>query len=298
MIRNLMSDGRGLLVQGITGRQGTLETGWMLASGTHVSCGVTPGRGGEQVHGVPVFESVAEAVAATGAAVSMCYAPAPLVPDALMEAAEAGIRLTVISAENVPVHGFVRAAERARALGMRIIGPNSQGIVVPGAGRWGCPGGDDPWERFAAGPVAVVSRSGGIASEISLYLRRWGWGTSVQIATGGGLFVGMPLGPAVRLAQEDAATRVVVVFGEPSGPHEYELARMLATEQIAVPVVAMVPGRAAEAFPKTVPFGHAPQGRVLSDTASGKLAALVNAGAHLARDFGEIHARLDQLLNA
>jgi succinyl-CoA synthetase alpha subunit len=296
VIRELMNDGRGLLVQGITGRQGTLETGWMLASGTHVSCGVTPGRGGERVHGVPVFDSVAEAVAATGAAVSMCYAPARLVPDALVEAAEAGVRLTVVSAENVPVHGFVRAAERARALGMRVIGPNSQGVVVPGAGRWGCPGGDDPWERFAAGRVAVVSRSGGVASEISLYLRQWGWGTSVQIATGGGLFVGTPLGTAVRLVQQDAATQVAVVFGEPSGPFEYELAQMLSAGEIAVPVVAMVPGRAAETLPRTVPFGHAPQGRVSAETAGGKLTALAEAGAHLARDLDEVRTHLDRLL--
>ncbi|TNC25160.1 succinate--CoA ligase subunit alpha [Amycolatopsis alkalitolerans] len=296
MIRELMSGGPGLLVQGITGRQGTMETAWMLRSGTRISCGVTPGRGGGEVHGVPVYDSVTDAVAATGATVSMNYVPAPLVPDSLVESAEAGIRLTVVSAENVPLHGFLRAAEHARARGMRVVGPNSQGIVVPQVGRWGCPGGDDPWERFAAGSVGVVSRSGGMASEISLYLRQWGMGTSVQLGLGGSPFVATSMVDAVRIVEDDPKTEAVVVFGEPSGHQEYDLAGAIAAGAVRVPVIALIPGRATETLPSTVPFGHAPMGRLLTDTAAGKLDALHTAGARLAHSLDELRARLIDVL--
>lgn len=295
MIRRLLENGPGLLVQGITGRQGQLETRWMLDSGVRIAAGVTPGKGGQKVCEIPVFDTVAEAVAATGAKVAMSYAPPRAAADSVAEAAEAGIELTVVSSENIPQHRWLRALDIARANNCRVIGPNSQGVVVPGVGRIGCPGGDEPWERFAPGPVGIVSRSGGMASEIGMLLRSWGTGTSVQMSIGGVPGVGTTVTDGVQLVAEDENTRAVVVFGEPSSSQETDLAAAIADGRILVPVIAMVAGRAGDHLPSALPFGHAPRD-ANSGTVQDKIAALTAAGALVAKSTHEVRALLTQVL--
>jgi len=284
-IRNLLGDKAGILVQGITGRQGRLETAWMLESGVHIAAGVTPGKGGQSVEGVPVYDTVLEARRDFPALVAMNYAPRRSAPDAAMEAFAAGISLVVMSAENVPLHRLVLAIELARSRGARLIGPNSQGIVVPGVGRVGCPGGRDPGSRFAAGGVAVVSRSGGMTSELAMLVRQWGYGTSVQMALGGAPIVGTSLTEGISLCQRDPETRLVVAFGEPSGAQESDLAAAITKGEVHLPVVALIGGAAADQLPADVPFGHAPRaGFGLERSVSGKVEALRAAGADVVSD--------------
>lgn len=297
MIRELLANEHGLLVQGITGRQGQIETRWMLESGVQVTAGVTPGRSGESVHGVPVYPTVEAAVSNHGNLVSMIYAPPAAAAEAAMEAVAAGVRLVVISAERVPIHGLVRAIALAKHRGARIVGPNSQGIVVPGVSRVGCPGGKDPDSRFRPGPVAVVSRSGGMASEISMLLRQWGLGTSVQLHIGGAPLVGTTLVEAVQMAQADPKTELTVVFGEPSSQLEVHLAEEIDRGRIKLPVIALIAGRFADLLPASLPFGHAPRAGVgHAMTVAEKVRKLEAAGVETVESLAELRATVIRLI--
>lgn len=296
-LRDLLSAQEGLLVLGATGRQARLEIGWLHKSGDRVAAGVTPGRGGQSVEGVPVYDSVEEALRHHRCSIAMNYAPAVAAADAAIEAFEAGVEIVVISAEGVPLHRLalaIAAARRHRAL---LIGPNSQGLVIPGVGRVGCPGGSDPESRFGAGQVAIVSRSGGMTSELAMHIRSWGWGTSVQLALGGSPIVGTTLSEGVMLAQRDPSTRVAVVFGEPSSRQEYALANAVESGRVCIPVIAMIAGRAADALPATLTFGHAPRaGSAGEQSVAGKLAALRAAGVSVATNLEGIRSALEGLL--
>lgn len=298
MIRDLLDRSEGLLIQGATGRQARMEVEWMQASGEKVAAGVTPGRRGEFMGSVPIYGSVREALIQHDCTVSMNYAPPAYACDAAIEAFEAGIRLVVMSAEHVPLHRLAMALQSARNSGGILIGPNSQGIVVTGVGRVGCPGGMDPWDRFAPGPVAVVSRSGGMTSEIAMLIRAWGWGTSVHLALGGGPMVGTRLAEGVRLVEQDPATQVTVVFGEPAGLQELELAEAIGAAEVKFPVIALIGGRAADTMPAHIPFGHAPRVGNSGTVAfvSQKLEALRRAGAVVVNDTRQLRAELANLL--
>lgn len=287
----------GVVVQGITGRQGRMETEWMLASGTRIAAGVTPGKGGQAVCGVPVYESLHDAVKEHHLAVSMVYAPPQAVVDAVDEALSAGIKLICVSAEGVPLHGMLRVAERAAALGCVVVGPNSQGIVMPGVGRLGCPGGTDPWTRFRPGAVAVVSRSGGLGSDVAFAIGAWGWGTSLQIHIGGSPTPATTLVDAVHLACAEDRTKVVVVLGEPTSGQEVDLADALRSGSVATPVVAMIPGRFVDRLPADLPFGHAPRvGPGQAVPVAEKLAALAAGGARVVDSIGAIQPVIASLL--
>lgn len=293
MIRELLAQPVGLLVQGITGRQGRLETRWMIDSGVRISAGVTPGRGGTEVLGLPVYDTVAEAVRNHGNAVSMIYAPPAMAADAAMEAVLAGLRLVVISAERVPVHRMVRAIEVAKSRGACLIGPNSQGLVVPGVSRVGCPGGMDPDARFKPGDVAVVSRSGGMTTELAALVRAWGWGTSVQVHIGGAPLTGTTLAEAVQLAQQDPATKRTLLFGEPSGFQEEDLATAIESGALRLPVIVLLSGRFADSLPSALPFGHAPRaGTSRVSSVAEKVAKLSAAGALVAYNLRQVRELL------
>lgn len=288
---------RGVLVQGITGQQGRIETKWMLDSGVKVVAGVTPGKGGETVCGVPVYNTVAEAVAHHQIGASMVYAPPRFAAAAAQEAVESGIRLVCLSAEGIPVHGMLKTAEIARKHEAIVVGPNSQGIVVPGVGRIGCPGGADPWERFAPGPVGVVTRTGGLGSDLSFLLRQWGFGTSAQIHIGGSPVPATPLVDAVLLAQAESATRVVAVLGEPTGSQEIDLAEAIGNGTITVPVVVLIPGTFVDRLPADLPFGHASRmglGQGLS--VAEKYEILRNNGAYVAQSLNEVRTQIEAAL--
>lgn len=298
-ISELLSDPAGVVIQGITGRQGQMETRWMLDSGTHIAAGVTPGKGGQQIHGVPVYDTVSEAIATHGCRSTMIYAPRHRAANAAIEAIHAGVKLAVISAEDVPAHDLLRLIDTAQRHDTLVVGPNSQGLLVPGVGRIGAPGGTDVNERFSAGQVAVVSRSGGMTGEIGHLLHQWGFGTSVQIHLGGAVMPLMTLRDGVLFAERETSTTVTVVFGEPSSTQEDMLARAIRNGEIRSPIVAMVAGRFSDTFPAMLPFGHAP--RASGDSATNveaKIAVLADAGAAIAGNFTELRRHVARLTGA
>src|SRR5439155_4793687 len=179
-----------VLVQGITGREATLHVAYMRAYGTRVVAGVSPGRGGESADGIPVYDTVRQALRSHQVDVDVLFVPARFVRDAALEAIEAGIPLVVILAEGVPHHDTADLLARATEIGVRVVGPNSQGIMSPGKAKVGGPGGDRPDLMFRPGPVGIMSRSGGMGAEVAMALTKSGIGQSTYVAVGGDLLVG------------------------------------------------------------------------------------------------------------
>lgn len=286
-----------VLVQGITGREGRARARLMREYGTRLVAGCTPGRGGETVDGVPVFDTVAEATEAAGPFdASVIYVPAPLVKDAALEAISAGVKLTVLVGDRVPawdVLEIVRAAERA---GVDFLGPNTLGVLSVGRGVLGMIGGRAASARewFKAGPVGVVSRSGGMTSSTGYYLSKAGVGLSTLVHVGGESIVGLPMPAVVRRFQDDPETRAIALFGEIGGSQEERIAELMAAGEVTKPVVAYVGGRAATSG---VRFSHA--GAIVEGgrgTHEGKVAALRAAGAVVVDRFDELPAAAARLI--
>ncbi|MBE3582599.1 MAG: succinate--CoA ligase subunit alpha [Limnochordaceae bacterium] len=260
-----------ILVQGITGREGRFHTARMLAYGSQVVAGVTPGKGGLTVEGVPVFETVSEARAQTHADVSVVFVPAPHAADAVAEAAAAGLSLVICITEGVPILDTVRVVAWCRQHGTRLIGPNCPGIIVPGQTLAGIL----PGEMFRPGPVAVLSRSGTLAYEVAAALGDEGLGQSTCIGVGGDPVIGTRFTDLLPLVAADPATEAIVLIGEIGGQDENEAAAMLPA--LGRPVFALLAGTAAPAGKR---MGHA--GAIISrpqETVSAKTAALRAAGA-------------------
>ncbi len=244
----LTKDNR-VIVQGITGRDGSFHTGLMLEYGTKVVGGVTPGKGGQEVHGVPVFNTVKEAVKETGADTSIIFVPARFAADAMMEAIDAGIKLVVTITEGIPVNDVMRAKIFAEERGARIIGPNCPGLITPGQAKVGIM----PGHIFKEGGIGVVSRSGTLTYEIVSHLTANGFGQSTAIGIGGDPIIGTKFIDALRLFKEDPQTEAVVLIGEIGGTDEQDAADYIAKE-FNKPVVAFIAGRTA---PKEKRMGHA-----------------------------------------
>ena len=265
-----------VVVQGITGHQGTVHARAMQEFGTHVVGGVTPGKGGTAVEGVPVFDSVREAVGATGANASCVFVPAPFAKDALVEAVDAGIRLCVLVTEHIPFHDMLVMYHYARSKGTRIIGPNCPGIASPGKAKVGI----IPNVVFRPGRVGVISRSGTLTYEIVNGIKEHGLGQSTCIGLGGDPIVGTSFVDALPLFERDPETDLMVVVGEIGGTAEEDAAEMIRTS-FSKPVVAYIAGRSA---PPGKRMGHA--GAIISrgrGTAASKVEALERAGARVAR---------------
>jgi succinyl-CoA synthetase alpha subunit len=265
-----------VLVQGITGHQGTVHTRQMKSFGTSVVAGVTPGKGGSQVEGVPVYDSVRSAVDATRANAACIFVPAPFAKDALLETVDAGVRLAVIVTEHIPFHDMLVMFHYARAKGTRIIGPNCPGIAAPGKAKVGI----IPNVVFAPGRVGVVSRSGTLTYEIVNGIKEHGLGQSTCIGLGGDPVVGTSFVDALPLFQADPDTDLIVMVGEIGGTAEEEAAEYI-HHHVTKPVVAYIAGRSA---PPGKRMGHA--GAIISrgrGTAETKVAALRAAGAEVAR---------------
>jgi succinyl-CoA synthetase alpha subunit len=264
-----------VVVQGITGREGSFHTGEMLRYGTAVVAGAVPGRGGTVTgDGVPVFDSVSEAVAATGADTSVVFVPGPHAADAILEAADARVGLVVVITDGIPVHDMIRVLPVARAAGSRVIGPNCPGIVSPP----GCKVGIMPASVFAPGPVGVVSRSGTLTYEIVASLTQADLGQTTCIGIGGDPVIGTTFLDALRLFEMDGATEAVVLVGEIGGSDEEAAAEFIPT--MTKPVVGFIGGRSA---PPGKRMGHA--GAIVSGksgTAAAKVEALLQAGAPVA----------------
>ncbi len=278
-----------VVVQGITGHQGTTHTRQMKAFGTQVVAGVTPGKGGSEVEGVPVFDSVRDAVARTRANASCIFVPAPYAKDALVEAVDAGVRLCTVVTEHIPFHDMLVMYHYAKAQGTRIIGPNCPGIAAPGKAKVGI----IPNLVFRPGRVGVISRSGTLTYEIVNGIKEHGLGQSTCIGLGGDPVVGTSFVDALPLFEQDPETDLLVMVGEIGGTAEEDGADYL-KHHFSKPVVAYIAGRSA---PPGKRMGHA--GAIITrgrGTAETKVAALEAAGARVARFPYEVPDLVAQLL--
>ncbi|ABM80074.1 succinate--CoA ligase subunit alpha [Hyperthermus butylicus] len=272
-----------VIVQGITGREGSFHTKLMLEYGTKIVAGVTPGKGGMEVHGVPVYDTVEEALEEhPDANASIVFVPARFAPDAVYEAIDAGLKLVVVITEHIPVHETMRFVNYARQRGTVIIGPNCPGIISPGKTKIGIM----PGRVFTPGPVGIVSRSGTLTYEIAYALTRSGIGQSTVVGIGGDPIVGLSFTEAMELFERDPETKVLVLIGEIGGDMEERAARMIEEGRFTKPVVAFIAGRTA---PPGKRMGHA--GAIImmgTGRYEDKVRALEKAGARVARSLSEI----------
>ncbi len=261
-----------LVVQGITGRDGSFHTRQMIEYGTQVVAGVTPGKGGQTFDKqVPIFNTVAHAVAETGANTSIVYVPSRFAPDAVFEAADAGVGLIVCITEGLPVQDMTRVMPFLRERGTRLIGPNCPGIISPGQSKVGI----IPGQICAEGNVGVVSRSGTLTYEVIHHLTQNGMGQSTCIGIGGDPIIGTNFIDCLEAYEADAQTEAIVVIGEIGGTDEQNAAEYV-TQHVSKPVVGFIAGRTA---PPGRRMGHA--GAIISGssgTAEEKMAAFAAAG--------------------
>ena len=278
-----------ILVQGITGAVGRVDTRLCLDYGSRIVAGVTPGRGGESVSGVPVFDTVAEAVERTGADAAVQYVPARHAADAVIEAAASGLSPIVAIAENLPRQDAWRAAVAARDGGSVLIGFNTNGIISPGRTKLGGIGGPRPDDLFRPGTVGVCSRSGGMSAEIARALAKAGKGVSTCVSMGGESITGRTMAEYARWFEADEGTRSIVVFGEPGSEHEARLAAAMERGEVTKPVVAMIVGEFQDAYPAGSSFGHlSAMVRLETDRAVVKRDVLAAAGALIAERVEDI----------
>jgi len=277
----LVSKNTRLVVQGITGREGEFHTRRMIEYGTNVVAGVTPGKGGGWVNGVPVFDTIKDAVAATEANTSIVFVLARFAPDAMYEAADGGISLIVCITEGIPILDMLKVRAYLAQKGVRMIGPNCPGVITPGE----CKVGIMPAYIHTPGSVGVISRSGTLTYEVVNELTLRGLGQSTCVGIGGDPIIGSDFIDILTLFEEDPLTEQVVIIGEIGGSDEERAADFIAT-QVTKPVTAFVAGRTA---PPGKRMGHA--GAIISGgagTAVEKIEALEAVGVEVARHPAEI----------
>jgi succinyl-CoA synthetase alpha subunit len=270
-----------LVVQGITGREGEFHARQMIEYDTNVVAGVTPGKGGGWVNGVPVFDTIKDAVAATEANTSIVFVPARFAPDAMYEAADGGISLIVCITEGVPILDMLKVRAYLDQKEVRLIGPNCPGVITPGE----CKVGIMPAYIHTPGSVGVISRSGTLTYEVVNELTRLGLGQSTCVGIGGDPIIGSDFVDILTLFEEDPLTEHVVLIGEIGGSDEERAAELIATH-VTKPVTAFVAGRTA---PPGKRMGHA--GAIISGgagTAAEKIEALEAVGVEMARHPAEI----------
>ncbi len=283
------------IVQGITGREAVNLTRECLDFGSKIVGGVTPGRKGREVHGVPVFDTVAQVVEHNGGAVpdgSVVTVPPAFTKDAVFEALEAGIGLVVIVTERIPRRDVAQMVELADLRGARIIGPNCLGLIVPGVAKMGGIGGPakDAAKAYGPGRVGVMSRSGGMTTEISSTLTAAGLGVSTAISIGGDAIIGSTYAELMPLFEADEQTEAIVIYTEPGGRMEAQLSEWVAEHDSRLPIVAFMAGRFMDSEEmKGMSFGHA--GTIVEgkeDTAAQKIERLQAAGIQVVERIDEI----------
>ena len=286
MAHILLNENTRAIVQGITGKVGQAQTRWMLEAGTPIVAGVTPGKGGQGIEGLPVYDTVAEAVAQEGANASVIFVPAAFTRQAAFEAIDANLDLVVIVTEHIPIRDTLEIKFRAHLSGTRVIGPNCPGILVPGIGKLGIM----PQSIFTPGSIGVVGRSATLSYEVIANLTDAGLGQTAAVGIGGDPVVCTEFSEVLRLFEEDPDTQGVVLIGEIGGSAEER-----AVDQIRAmhkPVVALIAGRSA---PPGRRFGHA--GAIVragSGGAEQKIKALIEAGVTIAETPAEIPGLLKQ----
>ena len=246
-----------VIIQGITGREGMVRAQLMKDYGTNLIAGITPGRGGQEVYGVPVFDSVEEVWEKLGPIdISVIFIPAAMVRNAALEAIQAGVKLLVIVPDRVPIYDVLEIAAFAREKGARFVGPNTLGLVSPGKAVLGMIGGraERAREWFRPGDIGVSSRSGGMTSAMSYYLTQAGFGQSTIIHVGGDAVVGLSHPEVMELFEKDEQTRMAVMFGEIGTTQEERVADLIEYGKFTKPLIAFIGGKAAKSGTR---FSHA-----------------------------------------
>jgi succinyl-CoA synthetase alpha subunit len=286
-----------VVIQGITGREGMARAHLMKDYGTNVVAGVTPGRGGQDVYGVPVYDSVEESWEKQGPIdVSVIFIPAALVKNAALEAIAAGVKLLVIVPDRVPIYDVLEIARAAREAGARFVGPNTLGLLSPGKAVLGMIGGRAQRARewFKPGVLGVSSRSGGMTSAIAYYLTRAGIGQSTIIHVGGDAIVGLSHPEVMELFERDDQTRAVAMFGEIGTTQEERVADLIVQGKFTKPLIAYIGGRAAKSGTR---FSHA--GAIVEGgrgTHEAKVSRLREAGVHVVDAIADIPRKAAEIL--
>lgn len=289
----LIDNKTNVLVQGMTGKEGTRAALAMLEYGTNVACGVTPGKGGQmlrfadgdQVWERPIFNTVAEAIEAfPDINTTAIYVPPKFAKDAVLEAIRAGIRTVNIMTERIPIRDTAEFLAEARERSARVVGPSSLGYIVPGVGRVGVVGGPKQQadEIFCPGSVGIISRSGGMTNELAWQVRRSGCGQSMVVHVGGDLLMGTTYADLLRDFEADPKTKAVVIFGEHGGRYEFDVVRMIERGEFTKPLAVYVGGKFANVLPAGVQIGHAGAIVARGEGAADKEKAFAKAGAMIA----------------
>jgi succinyl-CoA synthetase alpha subunit len=284
----LIDNNTRVLIQGITGVVGSFQTRIMQEYGTNIVAGVTPGKGGQQVHGIPVYDSVAHATAEHQVDAVFGFVPARFAMDGALEVIDAGIPLLVLTAEGLPDQDMLTIINFAAVKGTTVVGPDTPGVVSPGK----CKLGVHPNRVLLEGEVGVLSKSGALSYEVCKNLTEAGIGQSTIVGIGGGPFWGLSQERALAMFEEDDETQVVVLLGEVGGTMEHKAAAYIKAH-MRKPVVALIVGRAA---PRGAQMGHA--GAIIEgeeQTAASKIQALKDAGVHIAYRPSEIPIRVKAL---
>ncbi len=287
----LFPDQPKIIIQGITGREASMVARHMIQYGTSIMAGVTPGKGGEEIFGIPIYDTVRDTSRHLERAdISIIYVPPLSVFDAVVEAIEDKIPLVLIITERVPQHDIMNLIKMASENSVRLVGPNIVGIINPGKKiKLGPIGGDDPTRCFVGGKVGVISRSGGMTAEVSYMIKKAGHGVSTAISIGGDSLIGTSPKDLLEMFRRDDETDAIVLFSEPGTGYEEEAAVYIQSSRFDKPMVAFVAGRFVEDMPSGTTFGHA--GAIIErglGKPSEKIRRLESAGVRVAHEFGEI----------
>ena len=298
-----------VLVQGMTGKEGQKAAKAMLDYHTKVVCGVTPGKGGQDVEGKPIFNSVKEAVQfiessedpslvetlpqpsptrGGGSLVTAIFVPPFAAKAAILEAIDNDIPLINAIVERIPIQDTAYCLAAAKEKNIRIIGPSSLGLIVPGVGRIGVVGGPLVNEIFQPGSVCVISRSGGMTNELSWQIRKAGMGQSTAVHVGGDLLMGTTYSDLLRLFEKDEQTKVVAIFGEHGGSYEFEIVDLIKNKEYTKPLAIFVGGKFANMFPEGMNIGHAGAIVGRGQGAAEKEAALREVGVMIAERYEDL----------
>jgi succinyl-CoA synthetase alpha subunit len=293
----ILDENTRVVVQGITGREGSLRTKYMQDYGTRVVAGVTPGKGGSEVHGIPVYNTVKEAIRAQGKIdAAVTFVPGPLLRGAVYEAIDAGIKFVCSPVERIPVHDVIDMVSYARKHDVQLLGPGSLGMISPGKAVVGWLGGSVDWANtlFDPGPIGVISRSGGQSGTVPWALKVAGLGISTALHIGTEPVLGLTMADVLKEFEKDEQTKAVAVFGEIGGTLEEEAAEVVASGEFTKPLVVFIAGAWA---PEGMRFSHASsiveKGR---GTAQGKMKALTEAGAYVVDSPEEIAPKIKELI--
>lgn len=285
----LLNTNTKVLIQGITGKEGQKAVKAMSDYHTNVLCGVTPNKGGQEVDGRKVFNSIREAMMDfPDVNVSAVYVPPFAAKAAILEAIDNNIPLINIIVERIPIKDTAYCLAAAKEKNIRVIGPSSLGLIVPGVGRIGVVGGPLVNEIFQAGSVGIISRSGGMTNELSWQIRKGGLGQSAAVHVGGDLLMGTTYADLLKLFEKDPQTKVVAIFGEHGGSYEFEIVEAIKKKEFTKPLAIYIGGKFASIFPEGMNVGHAGAIVARGQGAAEKETALDGVGVKIAERYEDL----------